>query len=74
MPKGAHHAATTGVATIAHTMPLLILSRDHREILAMYNRGESLLTIAERFGVTCAHVQRIVARVGDLGRVLPTHH
>ena len=43
--------------------------RDH-EIIALYKRGESLLTIAERFGVACADVQRTVVRVGDLGREL----
>ena len=44
----------------------------HRDIklIAMYKRGDSLLSIAERFGITCADVQRTVARVGDLGRVL----
>lgn len=41
-----------------------------REIIAAYKRGESLLTIADRFDVTCADVQRIVARVASLGRVL----
>jgi hypothetical protein len=40
------------------------------EIIAAYKRGGHLLTIADRFGVTCADVQRIVVRVGDLGRVL----
>jgi hypothetical protein len=62
----------TGVAkpTITKTNPLLLSLRDHREIIVVYKRGESLLTIAERFGVACADVQRIVARVGDLGRIL----
>jgi hypothetical protein len=74
MPKRPHPAiVTTGVATIPQSNPLLLSPRD-REIIAVYKRGESLLVIAERFGVTCAHVQRIVVRVGDLGRVLPTHH
>jgi hypothetical protein len=40
------------------------------EIIAAYKRGGRLLSIADRFGVTCADVQRIVVRVGDLGRVL----
>jgi hypothetical protein len=73
VPKVARNGiATTGVAkpTIAPTNPLLLSLRDHREIIVVYKRGESLLTIAERFGVTCADVQRIMARVGDLGRVL----
>ena len=40
------------------------------EIIAAYKRGGPLLSIADRFGVTCADVQRIVVRVCDLGRVL----
>jgi hypothetical protein len=55
-------------ATITY-LTLKPSSRD-REIIAVYKRGDSLLTIANRFGVTCADVQRIVVRVGDLGRVL----
>jgi hypothetical protein len=73
MPEGALYCiAPTGVAklTTARTNPPPLSPRDHREIVVVYKRGESLLTIAERFGVSCADVQRIVARVGDLGRVL----
>jgi hypothetical protein len=55
-------------ATITY-LTLQPSSRD-REIIAVYKRGDSLLTIANRFGVSCADVQRIVVRVGDLGRVL----
>jgi hypothetical protein len=73
IPEGALYCiAPTGVAKliIAQTNPPLLSPRDHREIVVVYKRGESLLTIAQRFGVSCADVQRIVARVGDLGRVL----
>ena len=61
--------ATAQVALIVVHRTLKPSPRDS-ELIAMYRRGDSLLTIAERFGVTCAEVQRIVARVGDLGRVL----
>ena len=60
--------ATTSNPTVV-PLPLKLSPRDS-ELIAIYRRGDSLLTIAERFGVTCAEVQRIVARVGDLGRVL----
>ena len=64
--------SATGMAkpTTTHANPSLLSLRDHREIIGEYKLGQSLLTIADRFGVSCADVQRIVARVGDLGRVL----
>ena len=42
----------------------------HQQIIAAYRRGVSLLTIADRFGVTCADVQRIMVRVGGLERAM----
>ena len=62
--------ATTKVANLTVVHGTVKLSPRDSELIAVYRRGDSLLTIAERFGVTCAEVQRIVARVGDLGRVL----
>jgi hypothetical protein len=62
--------ATTKVVDLAVVQGTLKLSPRDSDLIAIYRRGDSLLTIAQRFGVTCAEVQRIVARVGDLGRVL----
>jgi hypothetical protein len=54
------------------SMPYEKLSERDRRIVEEYKAGMALLTIADRYGMTCVEVQQIVMSVGTLMRDFPS--